>query len=230
MVVTLLLFLVFDRLLLCRTFLIRPGFGRIQRRGLRSFQPGTEPPTTVDIDSRTSQCLDFADLLVQVSSCTRTNNGSELAFVHAAEKVEGAKLNYDKVRQIGHHVETMPGLRKMDVGGLLTSLANNTGIVSLRELAQFVEDLSEIEDLRLYLTDSLGTLSLFQDTASEMQLPCSFIAEFSAAFDTDGQLSDDKYPKIRNLRRQVVTTRASVVASMYATLQSPSLAGKLTDT
>lgn len=184
---------------------------------------------TVDIDSRTAQCLDFSALLDSVRENTYTAWGSSITLTQVCTTANEVRQQYEKVHQLRDHVDTIPLRRALNVELLFAVLENNTAIVTKDQLADFAEDITSILHLRDYILGNRDTLSAVQPIADELQVPQELATAFVDAFEADGALRDERYPDLRALRMKVAAAERQIVDHMAVLLQSPSLAEKLVD-
>lgn len=183
-----------------------------------------------DISARTYQCVDFETLLKQVTNLTRTKLGCKFSSSRKAANAEEATLSYTMIYQLINEVHLLPLRRELNLDCFLDNLDSNIGLVERCDLVEVSEDFYNVEELRVFLSDNKGTLSLFQELAVNMELPPTLLSAFDGTFDTDGQLSISKYPTIRKLRNDIDVLQRSILGTLQALLQAPSMTGKLTDT
>ena len=77
--------------------------------------------------------------------------------------------------------------------------------------------------------DGNSKLLLFKDLACAMNLPHELISTFEDAFDEEGELNADKYPTLREFKKEIASLRTNIGRIMQSILQDPKMKEKLSD-
>ena len=183
----------------------------------------------IDIDHRTTSCLDFDVILSQMKESTVTIEGADICIQSYRNTSFECEQLYSMVDQLGSVLGLIPLRTSMNIFPVIKALELNLSPPEKEDLWKFAEHIDHIVELRDFMEHNLNVIPLFTDLVTQMQLPEEFLIAMIGAFDDDGQLSAEKYPIIGNLRRATELLRGKIIQTLRVLLQSQEMKEKIAD-
>ena len=183
---------------------------------------------SLDLDERTTSCLDFDVVLREVESLSMTSRGKEMAQVSSYASAEEVSHVYKMVEELVPQLEVVPLRTSMNVWDMLHMIERGTR-PERDDMVAFSCVVVEVGELVEFLLKSADKMPLTSALAADMLLPTELVGSFDGSFDDEGNLSEEKYPGIAGLRRTTHLLEARIVQTIKGLLSSPAMADKLAD-
>jgi DNA mismatch repair protein MutS2 len=183
---------------------------------------------SLDLDERTTSCLDFDVVLGEVESLSITSRGKEMALVSSYVSAEEVSSAYLMVEELMPQLEVVPLRTSMNAWDMLRMIERGTQ-PERDDMVAFAGVVAEVGELVEFLLESADKMPLTSALAADMLLPMELVESFDGAFDNEGNLSEEKYPGVAELRKTTQLLQASIVQTIKGLLSSPAMADKLAD-
>ena len=202
---------------------------RIFRACKRVWLQSSSAQFDVDIEQRTTSCLDFEVILKALQDKSITVLGKTISGQRDARSLEQGVESYARVEQMYSALEYFPLRNDMNVWPLLRIIELNSSPPEKTDLAKFSENIEQITELLSYFEENADELTLMQELSARMQLPEELLIVFVKSFDDEGNLNAEKYPEILRLRRQIGTLKMRILQIIQTLLKSQDMKEKLAD-
>lgn len=183
----------------------------------------------VDIEQRTTSCLDFEVILKALQDKSITVLGKTISGQREARSLEQGVESYARVEQMYSALDYFPLRNDMNVWPLLRIIELNSSPPEKSDLAKFSENIEQITELLSYFDENAEELTLMQELSARMQLPEELLTVFVKSFDDEGNLNAEKYPEILRLRRHIGTLKMRILQIIQTLLKSQDMKEKLAD-
>ena len=184
----------------------------------------------MDLDARTLDTLDWPAIAAAVAPMCRTLRGAQTALPLASDRDEVLRA-YAAVQEVGDLVdldETLPLGALSDLRDDLARLGQGATLDQL-DLARCATTLVGLEALRVWLDDRLEQLPTLNAMATPIVVDGELLDVFDGAFTDTGQLNEDRYPELGELRRTIQALHGRIRDTLDRLVKGRELEGILQD-
>ena len=182
----------------------------------------------MDLDRRTLDTLDWPAVVAAVGLRCRTLRGAAAGLPLARDR-DGVRLAYAGVAEIQaleEQGESLPIGAISDILGAVERAATGA-VLEPEELHGAGRCLQALEHLRCWVQER--DLPVLQGLCAPIDVDAMMLEELVASFDEGGQLSDQRYPELGELRRRIQSFHGQIRTTLSDLLKAKDMEGILQD-
>ena len=182
----------------------------------------------MDLDARTLETLDWPAVVAAVGLRCKTVRGAAAGLPLAGDR-EAMRSLYAAVAEVQGLEEQGESVPIGAISDVLDSVerASTGAVLEPEELAAAGRCLFSLEQLRLWVQER--ELEVLMGLCAPIDVDPALLEELVSSFDEAGQLSDDRYPELGELRRRIQGFHGQIRSSLDDLLKSKEMEGILQD-
>lgn len=174
----------------------------------------------MDLESRSLEALDWSFVLESLASYTQTPAGRVAArAAHPAANIEGALRLLDEVEElerIERAGEAAPGLAGIDDVAASIRAAHRGEVLEKADLRIVAATVAGLSELERWLEGARDKAPVLARRLEGWGIEKSFHRRICGSFTADGDLSEEAYPQLGELRRRISTLERQARAMLEA--------------
>lgn len=184
----------------------------------------------MDLDARTARTLDWETMLDRLAQCASTTRGMRAArALRPLRDLDTVRSTYADVSEAMALLDRRERAPIADISDIAPSVeaAGRGGTLEPFALLEIARTLTGMLRLRDWIADH-DAVRLAR-LAAPMDLDPALAAQLRDAFDGDGELSGDTYPRLRQLRNEIAGLRTRIRDCLEELVRGEAIAESLQD-